>query len=166
MHIVPFTLKRAHLVSQKLLQGFAIQAELTPARFDLILVLQRSRFQAPFQSFLAKWLGVSRATVCKMVRRMREAGMVELSVDPEDRRRRRISLTLFGRRCYRRLDKMRHRGKIAAAVRFAWCTACLSRAEVRLCMAEIVEHVRRYCRGLNDHTTMFTLGHVRGYGYD
>ena len=166
MHNVPFTIKRAHLVGQRLLQRFAAEAELTPARFDLMFVLQRSCGRAPFQSYVATWLGVSRATVCKMVRRMREAGMLEISVDPQDRRRRRITLTPFGKRCYAKLDKMRHRGKISRAVRAVWRTACLSRYEVRLCMFEIIERVGRYCRGLDDHVSMFGNNHVRGYAFD
>ena len=166
MHVVPFTLKRAHFVSQRLLQRFATKAKLTPARFDLIFVLQRNRFQQPFQSYVAQFVGVSRATICKMVRRMREAGMIELSVDPKDRRRRRISLTAFGARCYARLDEMRCSGKIARAVRYAWRTARLSRHEKLLCMMEIDERVGRYCRGLGDFVTMFGNNHVRGYGYD
>ena len=48
---------------------------------------------APTQSDLAEMLDVERITLCRMVDRLAEAGMVERRADPSDRRVWRIHLT-------------------------------------------------------------------------
>jgi DNA-binding MarR family transcriptional regulator len=101
-----------------------------------------------------------------MVPAMRAAGLVEIAVEPHNRRLRRVSITRYGRRCFARLDKTRRRGRIAGAVRAAWRTELISRAEVRLKMAEIKEYVARYTRGLDDHVAMCGNKKLHGYGYD
>lgn len=52
-----------------------------------------SRVDGPTQSDLAEMLDVERITLCRMVDRLVEAGMVERRADPSDRRVWRIHLT-------------------------------------------------------------------------
>jgi DNA-binding MarR family transcriptional regulator len=103
MHHLTFAFKRTHHASLKLLKPIAARADLTPARFDLLYVLHvKGDVIEPYQYRIAKVLGLCRSTICKMVRAMEKAGLLKRS--PEilfDHRRRRVTLTRYGRHCIR-----------------------------------------------------------------
>ncbi len=77
MHPLAFQLKRAHqrVVSfgQAMLRSFG----LTPARFDLLFIVHERPNYAPTQTDLCRILGVTAATISKMVRSLEELGIVE-----------------------------------------------------------------------------------------
>src|SRR5690348_6461533 len=105
MHALTFAIKRAHFASLRLLRPITLPEDLTPARFDLLYQLHRTRYRSPYQYVLARSLGVSRATICKMVRGLRERGILEVLVDAKNGRRRRIKLTRYGRKRFARAFK-------------------------------------------------------------
>ncbi|MGH7285166.1 MAG: hypothetical protein ACRELY_26890 [Polyangiaceae bacterium] len=155
MHCLPFTLKRAHFASYKLLQTFTIAEGLTPARFDLIYALHNTYYRWPFQWWLAQRLGVARATVCKMIRALRDLGFLELRVDSKDVHARRISLTKLGRKHFGRALKSIRRGRVDAAVRGAWKAAELPRRQTRFMVYELVGLIQRYSRGLDEFAELY-----------
>jgi MarR family transcriptional regulator for hemolysin len=65
---------------------------ITRAQWRVLIVLSRVD-SAPTQSDLAEMLDVERITLCRMVDRLAEAGMVERRADPSDRRVWRLQLT-------------------------------------------------------------------------
>jgi len=65
---------------------------ITRAQWRVLIMLSRVD-SAPTQSDLAEWLDVERITLCRMVDRLAEAGMVERRADPSDRRVWRLHLT-------------------------------------------------------------------------
>lgn len=105
MHATPFLLKRAYHASLKMLRPIAARHDLTPARFDLLCALQAIRCYAQDQTALSKRLGVTRPTICKMVRALETAGFLERHAATRDRRFRHIKLTRYGRRCFAKLLK-------------------------------------------------------------
>jgi DNA-binding MarR family transcriptional regulator len=105
VHAIPFRLKRAYQASLKMMRPIAALHDLTPARFDLLHALQVIHRYARDQTQLAKRLGVSRPTVCKMVGALEQAGMLVRRVATFDRRFRDIVLTRYGRRCFSKLRK-------------------------------------------------------------
>jgi DNA-binding MarR family transcriptional regulator len=105
MHAIPFLLKRAYQASLKMLRPIAARDGLTPARFDLLYVLHVTRSHSRDQTVLAKRLGVSRPTICKMVRALEKAGFLERSVSTRDRRYRLLELTQQGQRRFTKLLK-------------------------------------------------------------
>jgi DNA-binding MarR family transcriptional regulator len=64
---------------------------ITRAQWRVLIML--SRVDGPTQSDLAEMLDVERITLCRMVDRLAEAGMVERRADPSDRRVWRLHLT-------------------------------------------------------------------------
>lgn len=106
MHAIPFRLKRAFQSSLKMMHPIAALHDLTPARFDLLYALRAMRRYARDQTQLAKTLGVSRATVCKMVGSLEKAGLVVRRISDFDHRFRDVELTRYGRRCFSRLLKL------------------------------------------------------------
>ena len=63
----------------------------TRAQWRVLIML--SRIETPTQSELAELLDVERITLCRMVDRLAEAGLVERRADPSDRRVWRLYLT-------------------------------------------------------------------------
>ena len=114
MHHLPFSLKRAHHETLKLLAPIAARGDLTPARFDLLYVLHAKGGEVePYQYRIAEFLGLCRSTICKMVRAMEKAGLIEKSREVLfDHRRRRVTLTRYGRHCIRLVLKAIRRREI------------------------------------------------------
>jgi len=155
MHCLPFTLKRAHYASLKVLRPFTLPLDLTPARFDLLYALHLNRYHRPFQWWLARVLGVTRATVCKMIGALRRLGMIELSIDGKNVHARRISLTRLGRKRFARALKIVRRGKIEAMIRGAWRRMELSRRETGYIVDEVINIVQRYSRGIDEFAVLY-----------
>jgi len=105
MHAIPFRLKRAYQASLKMLRPIAARHDLTPARFDLLYALRAMRPYAQDQTALSNRLGVTRATIGKMVRALEKAGFLERHPSTRDRRYRRLEITRYGRRCFAKLLK-------------------------------------------------------------
>ncbi|MEO8800262.1 MAG: MarR family transcriptional regulator [Polyangiaceae bacterium] len=70
---------------------------LTPARFDLICCALRLRLHG-YQANIARSLGVSQVTVCKMVQAMERSGLIRRERIHQDVKKWRIRLTKAGRR--------------------------------------------------------------------
>jgi len=123
MNGVLFGMKRAHQdalrVCRRILQGTAM----TPARFDLVQVLARDAAYngrvGQFQSVLWKVLGVSRATVSRMLGALEKLGLVRRLIMRKDRRQRWVELTPKGVawfRFARRLGRAPAQRAVARAV--------------------------------------------------
>jgi DNA-binding MarR family transcriptional regulator len=92
-----FALKRAHLAGNRFSWRLLMKLGLTPARFDLMRVLYARRDFAMAQSDLRKRLGVARATISRMLCVLEKLGWIERSVDPFDRRTRKVVLSYKAR---------------------------------------------------------------------
>jgi DNA-binding MarR family transcriptional regulator len=114
MHALAFQLKRAHRQTvswgRRLFERFRIDG-MTPARFDLLYALRSATLAgdpwglpggwpplAPthFQRTLGDNLGLHRATISVMLKRLEELGWIRRTRDPSDRRRKYIALTKKG----------------------------------------------------------------------
>ncbi len=96
MHAVLFGLKRAHQSTLRIARPMLAKLELTAARFDLLYVLMLAR-SPMLQSKLQRKLGVTRATVSRMLKSLEGLGFVERRGDEYDHRRKRAALTARGR---------------------------------------------------------------------
>ncbi len=107
MHPLQFQLKRAHhrliAFGKRVLRKFA----LTPARFDLLYIVykrwtfQKRLYDAPAQTDLCRVLGVTAATVSRMVRSLEDLGIVRRFRNPVDRRTKQVTLTEEGLQLFR-----------------------------------------------------------------
>jgi DNA-binding MarR family transcriptional regulator len=102
MHQIFFSVKRVHLriveVSKTLTRGYG----LTPARFDLLRVIEAHHPHPVMQSKIRTLLGVSAATVSRMLIALEKLGWVERNPSKVDTRRLLVSLTEDG---FNRLDE-------------------------------------------------------------
>jgi DNA-binding MarR family transcriptional regulator len=71
---------------------------LTAARFDMLYEISRSRMFGMMQSCLRRALGVTAATVSRMLRSLEQLGLVKRRRDDGDTRQRWVTLTNLGRR--------------------------------------------------------------------
>ncbi len=122
MHIIFFSLKRAHHGVLRITRRALARFGLTAARFDLLYAV-RERGGLP-QGELCRALGVSRATVSRMVTSLAELGMIARETTPSDRRVRQVVLTKVGRRCIdRAIRRFMRCGTAELAVDSALCPA-------------------------------------------
>jgi DNA-binding MarR family transcriptional regulator len=96
MHRIFFGLKRAHHGTLRITRKALTALGLTAARFDLLFALKKEHYGL-IQSTLRKVLGVSRATVSRMLASLEELGLVRRTVSTADRRQRFVELTTKGR---------------------------------------------------------------------
>ena len=96
MHAIFFGLKRAHHGTRRITRRVLAPLGLTAARFDLLYAVKKKR-RGMNQSALRKVLGVSRATVSRMLGSLEELGLVRRTVPTEDRRQKLVELTTKGR---------------------------------------------------------------------
>ena len=96
MHQIFFSVKRVHLrvveVSKRLLKKYG----LTPARFDLLRVIDAHGPHPVPQAKIRALLGVSAATVSRMLISLEKLGFVERSASKVDARNLLVSLTIYG----------------------------------------------------------------------
>jgi DNA-binding MarR family transcriptional regulator len=97
MHSIFFRLKRGHHSTLRITRVMLAKMGLTAARFDLLYAVNEHRNGVP-QTGLRRVLGVSRATVSRMLGSLEQLGLLKRSVDGLDRRRKRVHLTTRGRR--------------------------------------------------------------------
>ena len=88
---VPFLMHDIARRSRYRFDARARSRGITRAQWRVLIML--SRVDGPTQSDLAEILDVERITLCRMVDRLAEAGMVERRADPSDRRVWRLHLT-------------------------------------------------------------------------
>ena len=96
MHAIFFGLKRAHHGTLRITRSVLAAMGLTAARFDLLYAVMTSG-EGLAQSALRKLLGVSRATVSRMLASLEDLGLVVRSAHSYDRRQRCVALTAEGR---------------------------------------------------------------------
>lgn len=145
MHTLSFALKRAHLRALEIHKPLAARFDLTPARFDVMVVVWQAGGAAS-QRDICEALGVSASTVCKMAKAMETKGLVwrARTGSLPDRRHREVGLTRYGLDCvvgaikaFLRVDDVR---RVYDALHEAG----------RAFVAKAVGIVRRVGRGLRD----------------
>lgn len=97
MHAIFFGLKRAHHGTLRITRCVLSKMGLTAARFDMLYALKSGPKSGKLQSALRRSLGVSRATVSRMLASLEDLGLVSRTVDMHDRRKRLVKLTTLGR---------------------------------------------------------------------
>jgi DNA-binding MarR family transcriptional regulator len=95
VHAVFFGLKRAHQGTLRITRKVLVALGLTAARFDLLYAVNKAR-RGMIQSALRRVLGVTRATVSRMLASLEELGLVRRTVPREDRRQKLVELTTKG----------------------------------------------------------------------
>ena len=111
MHPVPFALKRAHLRSLAKQRGWLAYFGITPARYDMLLVIYRTNawlgMSAHFvyQSAIWRALGVTPAVVCKMIAALEKLKLVRRQRSIADRRQVIVTLTRKARSLLRRIHE-------------------------------------------------------------
>jgi DNA-binding MarR family transcriptional regulator len=92
MHYLSLEMKRAHWAAVGVARSIAAEFWLTPARFDLLYVVRRFGGGSG-QNAIARQLGVSGATVSRMLRSLEELGFVRRVRMSFDLRRKVIRLS-------------------------------------------------------------------------
>jgi DNA-binding MarR family transcriptional regulator len=100
MHIIFFGLKRAHHGVLRIMRPALAKMGLTPARFDMMYAVHER--EGLRQIALGRALGVSGATVSRMVTSLEKLGLLERDTTCTDLRQRFVYLTDAGRRCIRK----------------------------------------------------------------
>ena len=134
MHAVFFGLKRAFQSSLEWMKGVFAPFDLTPARFDMLYLLNQEEWF--YQGELQSVLGVSAATVSRMLKSLRQLGLVESDVDPDDRRRRLVGLTELGSAVLARaIEAVMGSGiaglAVASSVGWNWWSRRITNPEIR-----------------------------------
>jgi DNA-binding MarR family transcriptional regulator len=91
MHAIFFGLKRAHHGTLRITRKVLAAMGLTAARFDLLYAVKERR-RGMLQSALRKVLGVSRATVSRMLASLEKLGLVRRTPYEGDRRQKLVTL--------------------------------------------------------------------------
>jgi len=94
MHRSFFSMKRAFQSSLEWLKKVFEPFGITPARFDMMRAIDSDEYVE--QRALQDMLGVSGATVSRMLKALCELGLVESEQDRDDRRRKLLGLTERG----------------------------------------------------------------------
>ena len=116
MHVVFFGLKRAFHGTLRVTRRSLATLGLTPARFDMLYIVAKEGSSFP-QRELQRALGVTAATVSKMLTSLEELGLVEREVMEADHRCQNVVLTKEGRRCvFRAARLLIHTGHIQIMV--------------------------------------------------
>ena len=91
-----FLLRRCHQISVAVFLEECERFDLTPAQFGMLTVLDSS--SDIDQISLAQMLGLDRTTTSNVVSRLEARGIIKRVTDPMDRRKRRLQLTVKGRK--------------------------------------------------------------------
>ena len=154
MNNLSFSLKRAHQSALRFFRKVLEDTGLTPARYDMMHALRPKKFGMG-QKKLERVLGVTRATVSRMLASLEEHGLVRREIDPADRRCKIVWLTDEGRARLEAAYKLIVR---PGWVRFAfdWVLGTRRSGHIfppRFCDAEMAEldgHLRNLRRGFAD----------------
>jgi DNA-binding MarR family transcriptional regulator len=96
MHKAFFGIKRVHLRVVQITQGLLRGRHLTPARFDLMRILELYEEDGMPQAALQYRLGVSAPTVSRMLKSLAKLGFVRSSRLARDRRCKVVKITAVG----------------------------------------------------------------------
>src|SRR5262249_33609106 len=119
--------KRAQHRFLALSRSFVERFGITPARCDLLYSARRPRGAPRRQSEIRRVLGVTAATISRMIRSLEELGLVVRTVPHDDRRQRVVRLTKAGATVLRHvMRKIVATGRIEERLRGA-----ISRAKTR-----------------------------------
>ena len=136
MHAVLFSLKRVYQRTLWLWRPVLAKVQLTPARFDLLYIVEKERLRSLRQSDLWRALGVSAVTVSRMVRSLVEIGFIVRTRCPSDTRQWMIRLTRLGKKRVRSVLRILMNGGVVQLavesmfVRDSWSgAACLQGLE-------------------------------------
>jgi DNA-binding MarR family transcriptional regulator len=120
MHAAMFALKRSYWGSLKPTRKRLTELGLTAARFDMLYILRRGHPIA--QRAITRTLGVTPPVVSRMLKSLRELGLVTRQRWGGDRREWLISLTAQGRTVIRRaIDAFIHSRRVHHIVERAIC---------------------------------------------
>jgi DNA-binding MarR family transcriptional regulator len=121
MHAAFFGLKRAYWGTLRVTRRHLTAMRLTAARFDLLYVLLEERTSLG-QRFIHRKLGVTPPVVSRMLKSLRELGLVTRQRRPMDRREWLISLTARGRFLIRdALDHFVRNGHVERLLERGFC---------------------------------------------
>ena len=95
MNAIFFGCKRAFHSCLRLTRPWITRLGLTAARFDMLTAIRRYPL-GPFQRDLVEMLGVTRATISRMLRSLEELGLIQRRRSDVDRRQLHVSLTDAG----------------------------------------------------------------------
>jgi DNA-binding MarR family transcriptional regulator len=162
MHAVMFRMKRAYWRTVAMFRPLTERLRLTPARIDLLRAIDE-RYAAGCQAEIARVLGCSRVNVSRMVRRLRDLGIVELRRNERDRRRLDVSLTARGRFLIRRANwHVETTGIMQLAYEscFVGKHEPLTAFEAFLAVDDLHWNLHRVAYNFGDNATLhFDLGH-------
>ncbi len=96
MDAVFFAVKRAHYATWKFGRRMLMPVGLTPARFDVLFALRKSRWVPVRQAALRAALGVARATISEMLGVLEDLGLVLRNCCEDDKRTNWVRLTMPG----------------------------------------------------------------------
>ena len=97
MHSTAFGLKRGFQSWLRIARPLTVVFGLTPARYDMLFAIDGAPFGALLQRDLRGRLGVSAATISKMLASLEDLSLVRRSVFRGDRRQRLVQLTAKGK---------------------------------------------------------------------
>jgi DNA-binding MarR family transcriptional regulator len=103
VHAIFFGLKRAYQSTLRLTRRCLARLGLTAARFDMLYAVRSARYGS-VQAQLSRTLGVTAATVSRMLKSLEDLGLVSRARSVADRRCRRVQITDLGRRVMRRAE--------------------------------------------------------------
>jgi DNA-binding MarR family transcriptional regulator len=107
MNAIFFGCKRAFHACMRIARQALHRLGLTPARFDMLTAIGVDRWRSCTQRELRGHLGVTAATVSRMVRSLEDLGLVErLKRARPDRRLVRVKLTESGLKCMRKASRL------------------------------------------------------------
>src|SRR5438105_4721085 len=103
MHFMMFAFKRAHLRSLALVRPWLAPSPITPARYDILRLLHEHPNPNFTQRTLARAVGLSGATISRMLKRLEALGLVKRMRAARDGRAKISRLTESGIREFRRV---------------------------------------------------------------
>lgn len=112
MHLLNFSIKRAHHRILRFTRGILHPFAITPARLDMLQAIAQCP-EVPAQCEIARMLGVTRQTVSEMLDALESLGLVERVDDEADRRRTLVLLTDAARTLLRRVYAILVRSGVA-----------------------------------------------------
>lgn len=98
---IGYLLRRAHQRASAIFQATIGDSKITPTQYSSLVKLHG--YNDLSQNLLGRLVGMDKATMQGVVRRLKERGLVDSRPDPGDARRTLLSLTMEGRRVTEKL---------------------------------------------------------------
>lgn len=103
MHVIAFGLKRAFQATLRITRRPFAVFGITAARFDMLVAISHGYESSLPQRALREWLGVTAATISRMLRSLEELGLVTRERSTFDRRQLIVRLTARAHSVLRRV---------------------------------------------------------------